>query len=75
MIKLSDNHNSKSMPVWRCKHYKTRTKIFMIIRPVLINVTELVFENSMYNRKSSTVRNNKLEKVFKLYALVGILCS
>ena len=26
-----------------------------IIRPVLINVTGLVFENSTYNRKSSTV--------------------
>ena len=33
----------------------TLSFLLCILRPALINVTGLVFENSMYNRKSSTV--------------------
>ena len=30
MIRLSDNHNSKGIPVWHCIYYRVPTKIFLL---------------------------------------------
>ena len=37
-----------------------------IIRPVLINVADLIFENSTYNRESSKYTNRKSNSVMKM---------
>ena len=55
--KLYSNQEGRLCPSYYCQPPRIQKAIYIsaIIRPVLTNVTGLVFKHNMYNRKSSTV--------------------